>query len=35
MYIGGDHIVEAPYPGTVVQTNWAGGPDFVADGTRP
>jgi hypothetical protein len=35
MYIGGDHIVEAPYTGQLVQTNWAGGSGFVADGTHP
>jgi cell wall-associated NlpC family hydrolase len=35
MYIGGDHIVEAPYAGQLVQTNWAGGGDFVPEGTRP
>jgi cell wall-associated NlpC family hydrolase len=35
MYIGGDHMVDAPHTGTVVQTGWVGGSDYVAAGTRP
>ncbi|HWE57699.1 MAG TPA: C40 family peptidase [Acidimicrobiales bacterium] len=35
MYIGGEHIVEAPYTGQLVQTNWDGGSDFVGMGTAP
>ena len=35
MYIGGDHMVNAPYTGQVVRTDWIGGTGFVALGTRP
>jgi cell wall-associated NlpC family hydrolase len=35
MYIGGEHMVDAPHTGTVVQTDWIGGPGFVAMGSRP
>ena len=35
MYIGGQHIVEAPHTGALVQTNWIGGSEFVEAGTRP
>ena len=34
MYIGGDHIVAAPYVGQNVGTDWAGGQDFVGLGTH-
>jgi cell wall-associated NlpC family hydrolase len=35
MYIGGHHMVNAPYTGQVVRTDWIGGPGFVSLGTRP
>ncbi|HWG73775.1 MAG TPA: NlpC/P60 family protein [Acidimicrobiales bacterium] len=35
MYIGGGHMVNAPYTGTVVRTDWIGGPGFVNLGSRP
>jgi cell wall-associated NlpC family hydrolase len=35
MYLGGDHMVNAPYTGQVVRTDWIGGSGFVALGTRP
>ncbi|HET6965881.1 MAG TPA: C40 family peptidase [Acidimicrobiales bacterium] len=35
MYIGGHHMVEAPYTGQLVKTNWIGGTGFVGNGTRP
>ncbi len=35
MYIGGGHMVNAPYTGTVVRTDWIGGTGFVPLGTHP
>ena len=35
MYIGGDHMVHAPYTGTVVQTDWVGGSGLVQLGSLP
>jgi cell wall-associated NlpC family hydrolase len=35
MYIGGDHMVNAPYTGQVVRTDWIGGPGFVSLGDQP
>lgn len=35
MYVGGGHMVDAPYTGTVVRTDWIGGPGFVAAAVRP
>jgi cell wall-associated NlpC family hydrolase len=35
MYVGGHHMVNAPYTGQVVRTDWIGGPGFVNTGTRP
>ncbi|MGH9061995.1 MAG: C40 family peptidase, partial [Acidimicrobiales bacterium] len=35
MYIGGGHMVNAPYPGQVVRTDWIGGGGFMALGTHP
>jgi hypothetical protein len=35
MYIGGDHMVNAPYTGQVVRTDWIGGPGFVGEASRP
>jgi cell wall-associated NlpC family hydrolase len=35
MYIGGDHMVNAPFTGQVVRTDWIGGPGFVNLGSRP
>ncbi|MBV9659966.1 MAG: C40 family peptidase, partial [Acidimicrobiales bacterium] len=35
MYIGGEHMVNAPYTGQVVRTDWIGGPGFVNLGSRP
>jgi cell wall-associated NlpC family hydrolase len=35
MYIGGERMVNAPYTGQVVRTDWIDGPGFVELGTRP
>ena len=35
MYIGGQHMVEAPSTGALVQTSWIGGTGLVGSGTRP
>ncbi len=35
MYIGGGHMVNAPYTGQVVRTDWIGGTGFMAQGTHP
>ncbi len=35
MYVGGGHMVNAPYTGTVVRTDWIGGPGFVPAAARP
>lgn len=35
MYIGGGHIVQAPYTGQVVSVNWEGGAGFLPLGTVP
>jgi cell wall-associated NlpC family hydrolase len=35
MYIGGGHMVDAPYTGAYVRTDWIGGYQFVPEGTAP
>jgi hypothetical protein len=35
IYLGGGHMVNAPYTGQVVRTDWIGGPGFVNEGVAP
>ncbi|MHB1930563.1 MAG: C40 family peptidase [Acidimicrobiales bacterium] len=35
MYVGGGHIVQAPYTGQVVSVDWEGGSGFLPVGTAP
>jgi cell wall-associated NlpC family hydrolase len=35
LYVGGGHMVNAPYTGQVVRTDWIGGYQFIPEGAAP